>query len=263
MGLAAQVIIGGLEKSAEAEAFTALVAGTGDSFQIANFDFSSPAYLDEVWGAASAGAETIRIRSPRMHDDAQGLRLVNSLANTRLLPEGIDQLLYPGDTLIVEGADSEKEKALLAAMLVYYSDLPGISARLATRDEILPRIKNVAGVQINEVTTKARDWGAGKAINASFDTLKSGTDYAVLGYMSSIAGTAIRIVGPDTGNLGIGGPLALDPARTSSWFVDQSRLTGRPYIPIIASNNKAATLVSAAALTEVKPNVTLVLAELG
>lgn len=263
MGLAAQVIIGQVEKTGEAAAFSALTAGVGDSFTIANFDFASPAYLDEMWAASSGGLATVRVRSPRLHDDAQGIRLVSSLANTRMLPEGIDQLLYPGDTLLFEAATSEKEKAALAALLIYYTDLPGIAARLATREEILPRIKSIAGVQISEVTTAARGWGAGKAINASFDTLKSGTDYAVLGYTTDVAGTAIRIVGPDTGNLGIGGPVALDAARTSSWFVDQARLTGRPYIPIIASNNKAATLVSAAALTEVKPNVTLVLAELG
>jgi hypothetical protein len=261
--MGAQVIVGGLEKSAAAEAFTALVPGTGDSFTLANFDFSSPAYLDEVWAAAAAGVQSVRIRSPRMHDDAQGLRIVASLANTRLLPQGMDQLLYPGDALIVESADSEAEKALLAAMLVYYTDLPGIAARLATDKEVEPRIKNIMGVQVTEVTTGVRNWGAGKAINASFDTFKSGTDYAVLGYTTSIAATALRIFGPDTGNLGIGGPCALDPNRTGSWFIDQSRLTGRPYVPIIAANNKAATLISAAALTEVKPNITLILAELG
>jgi hypothetical protein len=263
MGLATQVIAAQVEKTGEAGVFSALAAETGDSLAIANFDFASPCYLDELWAASSGGVATARIRSPRLHDDAQGIRLVGSLANTRMLPEGVDQLLYPGDLLIAEAATSEKEKAAIVAMLLYYTDLPGVSARLATREEILPRIKNIAGVQVSEVTTKARDWGAGKAINASFDTLKSGTDYAVLGYTSDVAATALRIVGPDTGNLGVGGPMPLDPARTSSWFVDQARLTGRPYIPIIASNNKAATLVSATALTEVKPNVTLVLAELG
>lgn len=263
MGLAAQVIAAKVEKTGEVGVFSALAAETGDSLAIANFDFSSPCYLDELWAASSGGVATVRIRSPRLHDDAQGIRVVASLANTRCLPEGVDQLLYPGDLLIAEAATSEKEKAALAALLLYYTDLPGVSARLATRDEILPRIKNIAGVQVSEVTTKARDWGVGKAINASFDTFKSGTDYAVLGYTADVAATALRILGPDTGNFGVGGPLPLDPRRTSSWFVDQARLTGRPYIPIIASNNKAATLVSATALTEVKPNVTLILAELG
>lgn len=263
MGVAARVIIGSLAKPAEALPIEELTAGTGDTFTVPNFEFSAPAYLDDLWAQFAEKLGLVRIRSSRLHDDAQGIRLQVPANNQLLLPEGADQLLYPGDTLTAEAQAQVKEKAVVAALLQYFTDLPGVAARLAHWSEIEPRIKNILGQQITEVTTGVHDWGAGKALNASFDTLKSGTDYALLGYTSSIEAAALRVVGPDTGNLGIGGPVPLDARATREWFIRLSERTGRPYIPIIASNNKAATLVSAAAPTEVKPNVTLILAELG
>lgn len=263
MGLAARIVAGVLAKPAEALPIEELAMATGDSATVPNFDFASPCYLDEVWAQFAEKLGLVRIRSSRLHDDAQGIRLQVPVNNELLLPDGADQLLYPGDTLTLEAQAQVKEKAVVVALQQYFSDLPGVAARLAMWAEIQPRIKNIFGCQITEVTTTAVNWGAGKALNASFDTFKSGTDYAVLGYTSSIEATALRIVGPDTGNLGIGGPLRLDSKVTRGYFIDQSVKTGRPYIPIIASNNKAATLVSAIAPTEVKPNVTLILAELG
>lgn len=263
MGLAAKVIIAQQEKTAAAEAFTELAAGTGDSLTLANFPSESPAYLEDVWTQVAGGVASVRIRSPRLHDNAQGIRLVSSLDNNLLLPEGVNQILYPGDTLTVEGAGSEAEKALVVAYLVYYTNLPGVEAQLANWAEVQPRIRNIAGVQVSGVKSGKRDWGAGKALTASFNTLKSDAEYAILGYETSVAKAAVRFIGPDTGNLGIGGPAPLDPKVTSSYFVNLSMNTGRPYIPIISSNNAGATLVSMAATTEAEANVTAILAELG
>lgn len=263
MGLAAQVITAGEASTAATAGFTELTPATGDSLTIANFTVGSPAYLEDVWAQVASGVASVRVRSPRMHDDAQGIRLVANAANEPLLPFGVDQLLYPGDTLTFEGAGSEEGKSLQASLLIYYSDLPGIAARLGTWAEIEPRIKNIAGVEITELVSGVRTWGTGKAITVNFDTLKSGTDYAVLGYTTSLNTGALRIIGPDTGNLGIGGPAPLVSRITSNWFVDLSVKTGRAYIPIIASNNAGATLVSCAGEAEVKPKVTLILAELG
>lgn len=263
MGLACQIIIGQAEKTEEAGAFKELTPGVGDSFTVSNFPFENPTYLDQVWAQVVGGVASSRIRSPRMHDDAQGIRLVHPVNSSPVLPDMADQLLYPGDTLIIEGAATEKEKAIVVALQNYYTNLPGIDARLAQWSEVQPRIQNIAGVQITEVTSAVRGWGVGKALTSSFNTLKSSTDYAILGYTTSVLTTALRVIGPDTGNLGIGGPGILDPRITADWFARQSRLTGRPYVPIIASNNAGATLVSVAATTEVKPNVTLILAELG
>ena len=264
MGIAAQVICAGAEKTpATAGEFKELTPAAGDSLTVANFTAGTPAYLEDLWVAGSAGVPSVRVRSPRMHDDAQGIRLVAPVANEPLLPFGVDQLLYPGDTLTVEGADSEAEKAVLAALLLYYTDLPGIAARLGQWAEIEPRIKNITGVEITELVSGVRTWGVGKSIIANFDTLKSGLDYAILGYTTNLNTGAVRIVGPDTGNYGIGGPSPLISRMTSTWFVDLSIKTGRAYIPIIASNNAGATLVSCAGVAEVKPKITLILAELG
>ena len=88
------------------------------------------------------------------------------------------------------------------------------------------------------------DYSGEEAINSEFDQLKANTDYALLGYNVSVICNAVRWRGSDLGNLGVGGPgNAVDKNMTTNWFVDLSKKTGIPLIPVFNSANKGAILV--------------------
>jgi hypothetical protein len=251
--------------------FTAGAAGTGvatpmvgDTFTVQSFAQTAQARLEQMW-ATGASTDFVRVRSPRMHDANQGIRLqVGASQYFPLLPDGIVQPLYPVDTPIVE--IDETGAATGGISLMYgYDDLPGVQPRLAHWAEIAPRIKQISGVQVNlGAIAGIGQYSAGSAINSSFDNFEAGLDYALLGYTVSAARLAIVVQGQDTGNLKVGGPGINDSRDAAWWFYKMSWITGRPFIPVIAANNKGSTLVyqtdNAASAAQ---NITLLLAELG
>lgn len=245
---------------------TALTPGTGDSFTVRSFPFEQGAAIEGVW---YQGATTgfVQIRSPRMHDNVRGLRLrapANRPSNL-LVPTG-RQRLFPQDVLTIEisGGAAETDAA---AVLLYYADLPGVQQRLGAWEQIQPRIASVLSIDMaiaNPATTG--DWSVGDPINEASggDLLKANVDYAVLGYTADANSLAVALRGPDTGNMKVGGPgdsgVPFDPRQ---WFVDLSRITGLPHIPIINAANKGATLAFVANVTAAgSTTVSFVLAEL-
>lgn len=250
--------------------FTAGAAGTGvatpapgDSFTVPSFSLTSKAYIENVY-AAGASTDFVRIRSPRLHDANQGLRLwVGSTPRRSLLPFEGAQVLYPSDTPIVE--IDETAAATGGILCQYgYDDLPGVVPRLAHWGEIQSRIVAYSGVEVDVTSGAIGAWGNGAAINSLFDNFEAGADYAWLGWTMSVACLGIAITGKDTGNLKIGGPGANDGYETVDYFINWSEKNGKARIPIIAANNKGSTLLQAvdvAANTATK--VTLMLAQLG
>src|SRR5437868_3859242 len=113
MGLAFETIAGRVTNPGAV--FTALTANTGDSFAIRSFNPGTPAYLVDMF-AQEATIGTIRVRSPRLHDNVQGLRLrVPSTVSRGLMPDQVSQLLYPQDVLTVEmtGGGAETDVGVL------------------------------------------------------------------------------------------------------------------------------------------------------
>jgi len=223
--------------------FTALTQSTGDSATIRNFLLSDMAYLEGMW-TQCATAGVFRIRSPKLHDNVQGIRKRNIAAVTRQLFTGPnEQELYPQDNLIVEitGGASEVDTG---AFLVYYNNLPGASSQLFTRAQIEARIVNLVDVEVATTTSgTAGDYGGAAALNATFDLLKANTNYAILGYGVSTAGLSVGIRGPDTSNYRVGGPATTELLETRDWFNKLSDQYGRPHIPVINSANKASTFI--------------------
>lgn len=236
---------------------------TGDTFAVASTSSTPAGRLSQVYGAG-ASTDWVRVRSPRMHDNNQGLRLwLGGTKDTELLPWGMSEVLFASDTPTVE---IDLTAAATGGILLEYDydDVPGINQRLGGVADIQGRIVHIAGVEVDVTSGIIGNWGAGAAINTSFDNFKADTDYALLGYLCSVAVLGLAITGQDTGNVKVGGPGNTDTRRTCDYFVRQSELTGRSCIPIIAANNKGGTLLQAvdvAAATATK--VTLLLAELG
>jgi len=234
---------------------TALTMASGNSLVIRNAAPDSPVRLLTAWTDNQLRG-VFRIRSPKLHDNVQGIRLAtNANIVHPLLPPTMTQRLYPQDALTVDltgsgvGGDIET-----ACLLVYYPDLPGQSGRFATADQIKQRLVNLVAVENSLALSTGGGYSGEEALNADFDLLKANTDYALLGYLvAPVVGqtdggcACVRWRGADTGNLGVGGPGSdTEKWLTHRWFVWLSEWTGLPCIPIFNSANRAGILLDGA-----------------
>lgn len=261
MGAALQVISGFATNPGAAP--VALTPCTGDSFTVPAFTPGSNAKLLRTWVENATGG-VLRIRSPRLHDPAQGIRLrFPANDQVQLLGGPEMQPLYPVDPLIVETSGGGAEVDVLS-FLAYYADLPGIQAPLTSWADVSSRITNIAGVELNMTSgAVAGQYGGARVLNQDFQNLRAGESYALLGYTVSSAFATLRITGPDTGKVGVAGPGSPNTWDTSTWFVDLANELGIPLIPVIQANNAGATVIDMidTATTTNRP-VTLVLGEL-
>jgi hypothetical protein len=264
MGRAMEVITG--FAIAPGTTFTSLTMASGNSATIRNAPLGSDIFLLNAW-ADNQGAGTFRIRSPKLHDNVQGIRLdVTASDVVPLLPPGFRQRLVPQDTLVLEITGSATAGDIeTACLLIYYSDLPGTDARLVSPADIMGRIRNIVTVENTLALGTGGGYSGEEAINSEFDLLKANTDYALLGYLVDAECAVVRWRGVDTGNLGVGGP-GNETLRneTRDWFVRLSLAYNLPLIPVFNSANKAGLLLDGAQDENgVDVTVTSILAELG
>lgn len=245
MGVAIDTIAGSATNPGSGGA--ALTMATGDSATVRAGNPTGSIGLDHIF-RQGATEGFIRVRSPRLHDNVQGIRFVPSETPTAiLLPPELQQPLYPQDTLILEiaGGGAEVDNA---AFVIYYTDLAGSEARLKMAADVLPLIEHLVTVEVDFNTSGTAGAWADTAINATFDLLKANRDYAVFGYITDVAVTALGIKGTDTGNYRVCGPGVTRSEVTSRWFLDNALRQGRPYIPLINSANRYNTFLSATAV---------------
>ena len=225
---------------------TALTPNAGDSLTVRSTNMGADIELLDVW-AFAATAGVLRVRSPRMHDQAQNTRYQTVASLPRpLMPLEGKQILYSQDPITVE-MTGDAAAVDLASLLVYYADLPGINARLHTWAEIAPLIAQLTTVEV-DLTSSATscNYSPTVALNGTFDTLIRNMDYAILGYECGTTGGTLGITGVDTGNLRVGGPLYNQTEFTADWFVRAANDNGVPAIPVINSANVAGINVDCA-----------------
>lgn len=246
MGRALELVTG--FTTAPGATFTPLTMASGNSLTVRNAPFESDIRLITNWSDNQVLGVS-RIRSPKLHDNVQGIRYTITVSDVApLMPWGATQKLIAQDTLIVEmtgsavGGDIET-----FSMLIYYANLPGSDARLATWADIEKRIVNIMTVENTLALGTLGGYSGEEAINAEFDLMKANTDYALIGYIVSIECASVRWRGADTANLGVGGP-GNETLRhvTSTWFKRLSEATALPLIPIFNSANKAGILLDGA-----------------
>jgi len=222
-------------------------AVTGDSLAVQNFDISKKAWLLQLWCDVQL-AGTLRLRSPKFHDNVNGIRIDTIASDAQpLLPWSCPQQLYPNDNLVVELAGSSTAGDIdQVCMLHYYEDLPGISARFIDPQTLMQRMEQLLTVENTISTGTAGGYSGAEAINAEIDQFQNGVDYALLGYKTDTEMAAIGWRAPDFGNLRIGGPGdETNPRAYSDWFVKMSRVYGRSLIPVFNGQNKASVLIDA------------------
>ena len=245
-------LVGG-QATAPGATLTSLTMFAGNSSTVRNADLSSIVALTQTWGRNNT-AGIWRIRSPKLHDNVQGIRFRLPAADpSPLINPGLWQRFVPQDTLTLELSGSAVGGQLEQAfMLIYYSDLPGNAARFIGRDELLKRTNNAWTTEIAITAGVAGGFSGQVAINSTFDNFKANTDYALVGYEVDAQCGAVRFTGPDFSNLGIGGPGLVTAGTptgrwvTARWFEHLSVHLGIPLIPVFNAANKFGTLVDIA-----------------
>lgn len=226
---------------------SATTIATGDAFAVRNFNPGANAYLLDVWGQ-QATKGIVRIRSPRLHDNVQGIRLQNAAATPQpLLPDDVYQNLYAQDTLTVEQSGDAADTDCVS-WLNYYTDLPGTNARLYHWEEIKPRIVQYMGTEVDITTggTKGQ-YGGAVTVNSTFDQFKANTDYALLGGLTDTAVSTIGVKCADFGNLRLGIPGSTQRLETRDWFVRNDKSLPFPCVPVFNAANKGNCVVDVTA----------------
>lgn len=250
--------------AAASSGFQAFNPGTNQSGGIRATNGTTVAHLLDVGGFLSAQG-AITIRSPRLHDPTQGILLSQRGGEADVaFPYGAVQTLYSQDNLIV-GADFNVAPAANAiqhaTLNIYYDDLPGVGGNMRHWAEVAPNVIELVGVEVSPTSgASPGSWGAGVAINSVFDLLKANQLYAVLGFVTSAAVSAVAVQGPDTGNLLCGGPNSLAVDDTRYYFKRLNEESGFATIPVINSANKSGTNVfvaSSVAATQYFTTLTL------
>lgn len=245
MGQVAEVI--GASGTAIGAAIAALTAVTGDSLAVRSTTEGKRVDLVQFWADVQV-AGTGRIRSPRMHDNVQGVRFDTIIADLYpLMPPGQRQRLYSNDVLNVElGGSAVAGDIEYICLMLLYEDLAGGAARFIAEDELRRRAVNLSTVENTIATGATAVWATAEAINAEFDQFHANGQYALVGYTVDAQAAAVAWRGPDTSNYRVGGPaIAADRSITVDWFIRLSRMLGVPMIPVFSAENKASTLIDA------------------
>lgn len=265
MGKAMEVLTGYVT-GAPGTAMDALTMLSGNSLTLRNAKEGSKIWLIGVWALNQANDTWLRIRSPRLHDNVEGMTFAVPALNVKpLLPLGVKQELISQDTLVVEMMDSGALNDLdYVCLLVYYEDLPGVDGRFITLAEFEERSKNIIAVRNTLTLDTDGTYDAEEAINAEYDLMKANTDYALVGTHVRDRVPVIRYRGTDTGNLGVGVPGGIgEQWITGGFFVNLARLTGLACIPVMNSANKSNFLIdSVATENDVTQEVSTIFSEL-
>lgn len=243
-------------------AFGALAAVAGDTLTVRSLNPQQKAVLLD-FGCKHATAGMVRVRSPYLHDDVNGIRARTLAADASGLT-GLEDMqdLRAQDTLIVESTGGAAAEQVSYWQLVYYSELAGGPSKYLHAAELKARGAETVTNEVAVTGGAAATWGSA-LLSAGTGILKADAEYAVLGYVLDVPCTAVGLYGPDTGNFRAGGPGLTTRQFTRNWFADISRITGLPAIPVLNAQNAPGTqvqVIDSAGATAV--NVDLILQRL-
>lgn len=224
--------------------FTNMPPCAGDTLTVRSLGTNQKAELLD-FGVHGSAANVVRVRSPFLHDDVQGIRSRYLAADASgLTGYKPNQALRGQDTLIVESSGTGAPLQYVAWLLTYYANLDGPSSRYITSHELAARSLEETATEVTTVSgAVAGQWGTA-LLSAGSGLWKANQEYAIFGYELDVACTAVGLLGPDTGNFRAGGPGVLTRQFTRNYFIDMADATGLPVIPVINAQNITGTQVS-------------------
>lgn len=242
---------------------TALAAAPGDSLSIRSFPDGQYAAIHGLIYSAGGG-QKVRITSPNLHDPQTGITFEPAEVPAQwLVPRECGINVYSNDTITVQGGIGAAG-TIVAGLQIYYSQLPGIQARLHSWGDISGNYKYIKSVEVDMAAVATGAW-TDTLITTTENQLHASKDYAVLGYTTSAALDLIGVKGSATGNLRACGPGPTSTIDITEYFITMSELNKTPYIPVFNSDDRNAFYVSAfnhVAVGGGATHVYLILAEL-
>jgi hypothetical protein len=250
--MSALEVVSGFVTAPGVAAFTVLTQSNGTT-TVRNFS-QGAAYLLTAWKNGQAVPGALRFRSPRFHDNVNGIRFSCPQVNTSmLLDPAVAQQLVAQDTLTIDAMGSAVAGDIEnCCALIYYDQLDQANGRFISPADLYKRKANILGLPFAIAGAATGAWGPGTALNAGIAgaILKANVDYAVLG-ISLLTETAannsaaVGITGPDTGNLMIAVPSGVGAQidERPQFFLRLAERTGRPLIPVINAANAGGTLL--------------------
>ena len=239
MGQAVEVVTA--QGTAIGATLAALAASAGDSLAVRSFEIGKMAKILQAWADVQV-AGTARIRSPKMHDNVQGMRFDTIIGEPRpQMPLGVSQRVFPNDTIGVDLAGSAVAGDIeYVAMLIYYEDLPGAAGRFIKADELARRGVNQSWVENTLALGTGGGYTGSEAINAEFDQFHADAEYALVGFEVDTECALVGYRGADLGNYRVAGP-GDETIRwvTADWFRRLSVAFDMQLIPVFRANNKA------------------------
>ena len=182
--------------------------------------------------------------SPNMHDNQTGITFEPLEVPAQfLLPQEAAVSVVSNDTLSLYGGIAAAG-TIAGAMQIYYSQLPGIQARLHSWGDISGNVRYYKSVEVDLAAVAVGAW-TDTLITTTENQLHANKDYAVLGYQCSEAVDVVGVKGSATGNLRVCGPGASSTLDITEYFVFMSEMQRTPYIPVFNSDDRQAFYVSA------------------
>lgn len=228
-------------------ASAAAVMSIGDPNAVRNFAPTDRAYIMELFRQGVTEG-LVAARSPLLHDAVRGIQYTPSETPSNiLLPRRMNQPLKAQDTIsyFIGGGGAEVD---MGASQIWYSNLPGVAARLHLWADLDPLVVNIEVVEVDFNTNATAGQWSDTVITTTQNLLKANTDYCVIGGIVDVACCVFGVKGPDTGNLRICMPGTLRSEVTQDYFARTSEESGFPYIPVINSANQGSTFLSCAAV---------------
>lgn len=243
MGKVIELLAG--QATAPGAAITAVTMAAGITNVVRSVNADQNPFLLTLWSQSQA-AGIARIMSPRMANNNQGIHLNTVVAQLDpIIPISLGQKLYSQDTLNIgiSGSAGAGDFEALACLLLY-PDLPGASGNFISLDDLKSRTSNIMTNRNAIVAGAGGGFTGAAALNATENMFKANKEYAILGYTVSAACAAVRMIASDLGNIGIGGPgNIVNRSLTANWFIELSKATNLPLIPVINSANVGGILV--------------------
>lgn len=224
---------------------TAMAAVAGDSLVTRNAPLSKPPICIAIW-AKSQASGVLQFTHPSGHDQVRDLRFRHVAATPiNLLPFTLNEGMQPQELITLSMSGSAVGgQTELAHLMMYYTELGGILARLIDKPTLVSRMTELVTIEDTTTATLASTYSGPRALNAGSDLLIANTDYALLGYSLGAVCGCLTIRGADSGNLRIPMPgFSGNNVSGFNWFVWLSEETGLPLIPVFNSANKAGIFI--------------------
>ena len=208
--------------------------------------------LLDMWAMAQSDVYGVwNVRSPRMHDNVNGIQMPMSRERDDRLPLfPLYQRLITQDNLnIFMNTNVGEDEYANCHLLIYYEDLPSSQGNFITYEEAKNNLHQIMTLVHTITPTSHVDYSGGEVITTDQDEFDALKNYAFLGFKTydEVDVSALCLRGHNTGNLRIGQPCT-DSCRflNRPYFIDMAKKSGLPIIPVINAANKDNTFIDCA-----------------